>query len=323
LETKRKREKMAIQMSVASKISFLKVNVRKVLALILLMIVTLAFWTVFDQNYARLVTYVELRVSYRREEIYEIGSISIVRGDRTLICDWDGSPYIDFKHKIIYCTIPKASCSVAKNLLRKLKGFRDWGQSDKTHNPRKNGLNSLCRLSPKKATQLLNDPNYLKLVAVRDPVERLFSTYSDKILLALLRNDFQEVQFSGFSFNSNTTFEDFFERIAPWIEANPEVDAHCRPQYTFCDLEKTFPLYNAFLSRDVAKAVKYHLSKRPGNIWEKNELEKVFIQKIKHTTDSVQRLGTISLELKEKIRKLYHKDYEVIPFGELEKLKYD
>ena len=95
---------------------------------------------------------------------------------------FDCAPVVVESHKLIFFTIPKVSCSVWKQLFRRMEGFDDWqsGNVDLLHNPQRNGLRYLFHYSLEEATNLLNDPAWTKAMFVRDPKSRFLSAFQDK-----------------------------------------------------------------------------------------------------------------------------------------------
>ncbi|KAJ7376053.1 Carbohydrate sulfotransferase 12 [Desmophyllum pertusum] len=78
------------------------------------------------------------------------------------------------KYKLVYCPVPKVSCTVWKNLLAKLDGANI---KKNVHKEVKYKLNSLQGYSLEDQRTILK--TYTKFMFVREPFERLLSSYRD------------------------------------------------------------------------------------------------------------------------------------------------
>ena len=96
--------------------------------------------------------------------------------------DWDGAPIVMERYRLLFFTIPKVSCTVWKQLFRRMAGFADWTADDHPlpHAPTRNGLTYLYDYNPATAQHFLTSPNWTRAVFVRNPHERLLSAYLDK-----------------------------------------------------------------------------------------------------------------------------------------------
>ncbi|CAB9497592.1 Carbohydrate sulfotransferase 9 [Seminavis robusta] len=110
---------------------------------------------------------------------------------------WDSSPIVIESHKLVFFTVPKAGCTVWKQLFRRMMGFQDWktqsSQDDSRqipHNPKHNGLRYLHQYSLREANEIMTSPKYTRAIFVRDPKERFLSAFLDKAL----SNDGSHVQ---------------------------------------------------------------------------------------------------------------------------------
>ena len=63
--------------------------------------------------------------------------------------DYDSSPIVLKKYRLVFFTIPKVGCTVFKQLFRRMEGYRDWREVTirTTHQPGANGLTYLSDLS--------------------------------------------------------------------------------------------------------------------------------------------------------------------------------
>jgi len=66
-----------------------------------------------------------------------------------------------------------------RRLTRKAEGIAEWKDAN-AHNYKLNGLTYLAQLDPATASALMNDPQYLSFVIVRNPFVRILSAYIDK-----------------------------------------------------------------------------------------------------------------------------------------------
>lgn len=78
------------------------------------------------------------------------------------------------KYKLVFCPVPKVSCTVWKKLLANLEGVNI---EKSVHEEIKHKLNSLQHYSLKDRRNILK--TYTKFMVVRDPFERLLSAYRD------------------------------------------------------------------------------------------------------------------------------------------------
>jgi hypothetical protein len=100
--------------------------------------------------------------------------------------DWDSSPIVVEKYKLIFFVIPKVACTPWKQLFRRMEGFDDWDSQDPIrglpHNPQENGLKYLMNYSLTEASHLMTSPEYTRAVFVREPKHRFLSAFLDKAI---------------------------------------------------------------------------------------------------------------------------------------------
>ncbi|TRY56104.1 hypothetical protein DNTS_015236 [Danionella cerebrum] len=87
--------------------------------------------------------------------------------------------YVEDKHKLLYCEVPKAGCSNWKRVLMVLQGLASTTgaiQHDEVHYG--NHLKRLDSFNQKEINQRLN--SYTKVLFLREPFERLVSAFRDK-----------------------------------------------------------------------------------------------------------------------------------------------
>uniref|UniRef100_A0A670I8U1 Carbohydrate sulfotransferase n=1 Tax=Podarcis muralis TaxID=64176 RepID=A0A670I8U1_PODMU len=87
--------------------------------------------------------------------------------------------YVEDKHKVLYCEVPKAGCSNWKRVLMVLSGVAD-SAANITHDAAHYGkhLRKLDSYNLKGIHKRLK--TYTKVIFVRDPMERLVSAFRDK-----------------------------------------------------------------------------------------------------------------------------------------------
>ncbi|KAH8073747.1 chondroitin 4-sulfotransferase [Aureococcus anophagefferens] len=88
--------------------------------------------------------------------------------------------YVDVKHKLLYCAVPKVACTEFMRLFFRLKGENQnqrW-KGDPHFRQDKPLFNKIMNVTT--ATALMNDPTWTKFAFWRDPAERLLSAYLDK-----------------------------------------------------------------------------------------------------------------------------------------------
>jgi len=151
---------------------------------------------------------------------------------------WDGSPIVIRKYKLLFWTVPKNSCSVFKRLFRRMEGYADWrtrynfprgythdgAASTLPHEPGRNGLTYLYNLNGVEATAILNDKTWTKAIFWRDPTERFLSAYLDKI---------------GAHSRLGWNFSTFVTKVE-----NGKRDVHWNPQCDLIDCNKWLPVVN-------------------------------------------------------------------------------
>ena len=91
------------------------------------------------------------------------------------------APIVVESHKLIFFYVPKVSCTVWKQVFRRMKGYEDW-KAKFPHNSRTNGLTYLNQLNRTYATEIMNSPEWTRAIIVRDPKARFLSAYLDKVL---------------------------------------------------------------------------------------------------------------------------------------------
>ncbi|XP_072119932.1 carbohydrate sulfotransferase 9-like [Mobula birostris] len=87
--------------------------------------------------------------------------------------------YVEEKHKLLYCEVPKAGCSNWKRILMVLSGLaKSPGNISHDFVHYSKQLRRLDSYSLRESYELLN--SFIKVLFVRDPMERLVSAFRDK-----------------------------------------------------------------------------------------------------------------------------------------------
>ena len=157
--------------------------------------------------------------------------------------------YVDVKHKLLYCAVPKVACTEFMRLFFRLKGENQnqrW-KGDPHFRQDKPLFNKIMNVTT--ATALMNDPTWTKFAFWRDPAERLLSAYLDKFA--------NGKRYSTGSYavrifkDKHMNFSGFVDRIASKNRVrgkpdglHPNTNPHWRPQRFMCNMEKFLPAYN-------------------------------------------------------------------------------
>lgn len=103
------------------------------------------------------------------------------------------SPIINDQHSLIMCTIPKVGSSTWRKFMLNLQfpslatadGKREYSQhygvtSPSPHNISQNGVKLMAQQSPSVALEYYNNPKFLKLFHIRNPITRVLSAWLSK-----------------------------------------------------------------------------------------------------------------------------------------------
>lgn len=174
--------------------------------------------------------------------------------------------YVDTEHRLIFCSIPKAASTALIRLVYRLRGDKHW-RSDPHFRP---NAPTLAKWNRQEASKVMNDPNWIKIVFLRDPLVRLLSAYIDKF-----------VERRGFNanygikvFGRRLSFRDLVLQVASnntdrrrpdglHLGTNP----HWKPQRFLCSLEKFAPVFH-FVGRYENKREHIEALLRALGLWE-------------------------------------------------------
>ncbi len=145
--------------------------------------------------------------------------------------------FVSDSHKVVYCSIPKVSCSTWRSFFLKLHGATDYTHGEHDYgNLKKHGLKLLHKYSPSNVTRILRD--YKKFVVVRHPYIRLHSAFMQKLAnlkdpqfapnygVRIIKRYWKNPSPQNLATGQNITFEDFVRYITdpdvPFAEGNQE-----------------------------------------------------------------------------------------------------
>eukprot|EP01083_Nonionella_stella_P009256 26755_1 len=161
-----------------------------------------------------------------------------------------GSPYthraypsiwVDKRHKLLYCYIPKNACTKFKILffamINRFPPSTMYQQMMKTHIHKVNSKYSANKKFL--ATKILDDRRWRTLLVVRDPLERLLSGFLNKCINAAS---------CGGSKLTRDQFKVFVQRVDHGIRTDTKIGMwnHFWPQHIFCGLPFIYPQFVDF-----------------------------------------------------------------------------
>ncbi|KAG7347225.1 sulfotransferase family protein [Nitzschia inconspicua] len=97
--------------------------------------------------------------------------------------DWDGSPIVVEKYKLIFFTVPKIGATKWKQAFRRMMGLPNWreigGKLGLPHNPWTNGLKYLYDYPIEEAEVMFKSGEWTKAIFIRSPKDRFLSVYTE------------------------------------------------------------------------------------------------------------------------------------------------
>jgi tetratricopeptide (TPR) repeat protein len=145
---------------------------------------------------------------------------------------------VEHNSKIIYCPIAKNACTLLKNVLIELSDRReDFKTSDlKIHKY----IDSHKHIFQLDCFDYINREDYFKFIILRNPFKRVISTYADKFVNRLQKNDphaipvieeiYQDLGLPP-DFNKSITFTQFVDYLLK--KEDCQLDSHWRPQSVY------------------------------------------------------------------------------------------
>ncbi|XP_064615326.1 carbohydrate sulfotransferase 11-like [Liolophura sinensis] len=156
------------------------------------------------------------------------------------------SMYVDFRNKLVYCSVLKGGSTFWKRLLAITSGFITAKTpydipANASHD---RYLDNLNQQLPQRVDAILDSS--LKFMFTREPYSRLFSCYVDKVftprpfysrlrdsILLLTRPGWDNI-LQGRSCAVDVSFAEFFRFVVFSVEKNVAVDPHFIPMYQSC-----------------------------------------------------------------------------------------
>lgn len=224
--------------------------------------------------------------------------------------NWDASPIVVEKYKLLFFTIPKVACTVMKHLLvRMTKNNNTLTLGDSfVHDPSKNGLKYLHHYSIQDANAMLTGSDWTRAILVRDPKERILSAYLDK---GKRRNASYIQRHCGHAVDS---FEQFVSYTIPNC-----TDAHWMPE-SFRMEREIWPYINFVGHVETAEDDIRKLLRRLGAYqeygatgWGPYQNASIFAtpKSVRHATGANQLMKQYyTPELEKRVEEIYRVDYD-------------
>ena len=158
---------------------------------------------------------------------------------------------------LIFCQVHKVGSTKWLRLLRWLDG-QDYNQFPHLWwGDRPANLSTLRHYGKPRALEMMFDPNWTKIVAVRDPLDRLRSAYFSKVnrsrpLPNVSAQVFADVLKVPLARLRSLSFEEFLVRVENGMREHNMADLHWRKQSTACSLGHFKKCYQHtfFMDRD-------------------------------------------------------------------------
>jgi len=86
------------------------------------------------------------------------------------------------EYKLIFFTFPKVACSEWKRMFMRMNGNPNWCKTSNfnAHDPKLNKIKTLRDYEPEIATAMMTSPKWKRAAIVREPKERVLSSFLDK-----------------------------------------------------------------------------------------------------------------------------------------------
>lgn len=96
----------------------------------------------------------------------------------------NNTPLVNEPFRILFCWIPKVSCSKFKMLFSRLALHRNWTQLSHVHSINSGMINlrAFSRYPLNYANSIVQNPDWLRVAVLRDPVDRFISGYLNKVV---------------------------------------------------------------------------------------------------------------------------------------------
>ncbi len=154
------------------------------------------------------------------------------------------SSFVSVSKRYMYFEVPKAACTLMKELLRTVEnarpielfagGLRVTRRDMFVHARQNVPLPSLADLDDRAQREVLESPDFLRMTVVRNPYTRLASAWRNRVFLCEPGQEDLYLELKGClpEFHAQKSLI-AFDEFVDYIERNPalrECDAHLRPQ---------------------------------------------------------------------------------------------
>lgn len=177
---------------------------------------------------------------------------------------------ISHKYRFAYFSLPKVACSSLKHLVYKLENGHDF--DPKKVQPRNPNLKNIHQIHPSRTFKQVDwkaMEGYWRFTVVRDPIERIISAYSDKVLrfrtlvnVPPSKNAPAEVHALYESLNKEPDLNTFCCNIEAYRKVSKKVDRHVCP--ISCYLGPDLGIYDKVYRFDALDQLVADLSERTG-----------------------------------------------------------
>jgi hypothetical protein len=145
---------------------------------------------------------------------------------RTSSADFNYLVNIGHQSKAIYFEVPKTGCSTVKKSLQTIELKGETIPKERVHDKANSPLFSLYD-DVERTSEVLQNPEYVKFAFVRNPYDRILSTYLDKIHTNMWEKERLSHKL-GFVFEEKISFLDFLRLVA--LQEPLEMDVHWKTQ---------------------------------------------------------------------------------------------
>ena len=200
----------------------------------------------------------------------------------------------DDKHKVIYCYVPKAGCTMMKTMFLILQGLFSLEVLEKAANvTHKDYLSMTLSLCSSNTDSINCDTpeseikyklqTYFKFMIVRNPLERFFSAFHEKLTATTTTELYQSMQKFVLRYSSDyqSRFPNFPQFVDAFLETDELNDHHFLPMVEICDpcmIEYDFYASFSSLNHDISGLL--HMLKIP---------QEYYFNNIKHPQSLIPR----------------------------------